>query len=135
MTDVRYLTHPQLLTIAEHALDGQPLIRDHGLLASAAERPASSMVGTDLYPTLLDKAAALLHSIARFDPLVDGNKRLAWLATYTFVTFNGAYVVATNDQAFDLIVAVASGQLNEVADIAKALSTLVQLPDGEDDKR
>lgn len=130
MTATRYLTLHQLLTVAEHALDGQPLIRDRGLLASAVERPATSMVGTDLYPALLDKAAALLHSIARFHPLVDGNKRLAWLATYTFVTLNGAYVTATNDQAFDLTIAVASGQLSEVADIAKALSGLVRLPDG-----
>jgi death-on-curing protein len=133
MTGIRYLTHVQLLTIAEHALDGQPLIRDRGLLASASERPGTSMVGTDLYPTLLDKAAALLHSIARFHPLVDGNKRLAWLATYTFVTLNGAHVVATNDEAFELTIAVATGQLNEVADIAKALGPLVRLPDGDGD--
>lgn len=129
MSDTRYLTLRQLLTVAEQALDGQPLVRDPGLLASAVERPATSMMGTDLYPSLLDKAAALLHSIARFHPLVDGNKRLAWLATYTFVTLNGAYMIATNDQAYKLTMAVASGQLNEVSDIAKELSALVRLPD------
>jgi death on curing protein len=128
MTDIRYLTPVHLATIAERAIGAPPAVRDHGLLASAAERPGSTMFGADLYPTLLDKAAALLHSIARFHPLVDGNKRLAWLATYTFVTLNGAYVIATNDQAYELTMAVASGELTEIPDIAKALTPLVRLP-------
>ncbi len=62
-----------------------------------------------------------MHSIARFHPLVDGNTRLAWLATATFCEINGASVITSNDQAYELIMAVAEGELSEVHDIAKAL--------------
>lgn len=84
------------------------------------------MFGEELYPELVDKAAALLHSLAKFHPLIDGNKRLAWLATYTFLTLNGAELIVTNDEAFDLTVAVADGTLSEVPAIAKALKPLVR---------
>ncbi|MGA8112633.1 MAG: type II toxin-antitoxin system death-on-curing family toxin [Actinocatenispora sp.] len=129
MTETRYLTTAHLMVIAERALGESPAVRDSGLIAAAAQRPAAGMFGGDFYPTVLDKAATLFHSIARFHPLVDGNKRFAWLATFTFITINGGYVIASNDEAFDLTMAVAGGQLAEVADIAKALSPLVRLPD------
>jgi len=128
MISVHYLTAEHLSEIAEAAVEGTVLLRDPGLLASAAERPRTVLFGEEQYPTLLDKAAALMHSIARFHPLIDGNKRLAWLATYTFCELNGAPVVATNRQAVDVTLAVAAGELNEVADIAKALARLVTVP-------
>lgn len=53
-------------------------IRDIGLLASALARPATTVTGTEAYPQLALKAAALLESVARFHPLIDGNKRTAW---------------------------------------------------------
>ncbi|GIG69848.1 type II toxin-antitoxin system death-on-curing family toxin [Phytomonospora endophytica] len=122
-----YLTAEHLSTIAEAAIEGRVLLRDPGLLASAAERPRTVLFGEEQYPNLLEKAAALMHSIARFHPLVDGNKRLAWLATYTFLELNGVRVTATNDEAYDLTIAVASGELREVGDIAAALAGLVEV--------
>ncbi|MGH3727905.1 MAG: type II toxin-antitoxin system death-on-curing family toxin [Micromonosporaceae bacterium] len=118
----------QLERLAEFATGGEALVRDHGLLASAVERPGTALFGAEQYPSLLDKAAAMLHSIARFHPLVDGNKRLAWVAAAALCEVNGAYVVATNDQAYDLVMAVAAGDLDDVPAIAKALEPLVRVP-------
>lgn len=111
-----------LLRIAEHAIGGQVLVRDHGLLASAAARPGTTVFGDDAYPDLLTKAAALLQSLAGNHPLVDGNKRLGWLATFVFLDINGHRVVAAQDEVVDLVVAVADGSLSDVADIAARLA-------------
>lgn len=123
---MRDLTSSHLATIADIAVHGDVVVRDQGLLESAAERPRTELFGETQYPTLLDRAAALFHSVARFHPLIDGNKRLAWLATVVYCELNGASVTATNDQAYDLTIAIASGELSEVPDIAKALAPLVQ---------
>ena len=85
----RYLTVEQALRIARAAVGGPIEVRDIGLLESAVHRPRASVLGQDAYPDLFTKAAALLHSLARNHPLVDGNKRLAWLATYVFLAKNG----------------------------------------------
>lgn len=87
---IEYLTVADLLMAAEFATaPGQPLVRDPGALASAAARPQTTVFGSDAYPLLSDKAAALLHSIVRNHPLVDGNKRLGWLAVVGFCRRNG----------------------------------------------
>ena len=130
MTEFRYLTADHLMVLADLAVEGRVIYRDAGLIASAAERPQTVLFGEEQYPTLLEKAAALMHSIARFHPLIDGNKRLAWVATVVFCEMNGAYVTATDEggEGFDFTMAVAAGELNEVADIAKALARLVTVP-------
>jgi death-on-curing protein len=135
VSTTRYLSLEHLLRLVELATGAEPLVRDLGAIASAAQRPRSEAFGQELYPSLLAKAAALLHSIAKFHPLLDGNKRFAWVAAAVFCEVNSAYVVATNDQAYDLTMAVATGQLSEVADIAKELEALVRLPapDGDSD--
>ena len=92
-------------------LSGAGAVRDLGLLDSAAARPRSSAFGEDAYPTLGLKAAALLHSVASNRALVDGNKRLAWLATVVFVDLNGSRPDLTDDQAFSLVMDVASTDL------------------------
>jgi death-on-curing protein len=125
MTGARYLTPRHLVRIADIATGGHAQIRDRGLIESAAQRPATALFGEEQYPSLLDKAAALIHSIARFHPLVDGNKRLAWLSGYTFLALNGVDVTATNEQAYELIMAVAAGRLDDVPGIAKALEPLL----------
>ncbi|WP_216843979.1 type II toxin-antitoxin system death-on-curing family toxin [Phytoactinopolyspora alkaliphila] len=102
------------------------MIRDRGQLASAAERPSSSMFGAEMYPGVLDKAAATFHSIARFHPLVDGNKRMAWLAAAVLCELNGLEVIATNDEAFDLTMAVARGEYDDVPELARALEPLIR---------
>jgi death-on-curing protein len=120
---VIYLTVPELLHVAERALGFEPKVRDVGLLESAAARPAASAFGQDAYPGLDEKAAALLHSLARNHALVDGNKRLALAGTIAFYGLNGRRLTLTNDEAYDLVIAIADGRLDTVDDIAARLRT------------
>jgi death on curing protein len=105
-----YLSLEDLLDLV-NALGAGP-IRDLGLLDSACHRPQASLFGQEAYPTLAGKAAALLHSVARNHALVDGNKRLALLATVVFLRINGYILDLTDDEAFDLTMSVAAGQLD-----------------------
>jgi death-on-curing protein len=106
-----YLTVDDLLEIAAGVLD-EVAVRDHGLLASAAGRPQTTVFGEDAYPTLAEKAGALMHSIARNHALVDGNKRLAWAATRVFCLLNGRDLVFDVDDAETLVLGVATGDLD-----------------------
>lgn len=121
-----YLTLPELLHIAERALGGEPKVRDHGLLESAAARPRATAFGADAYPDLDTKAAALLHSLARNHALVDGNKRLALAAVIAFYGVNGRRLTLTNDAAYELVMEVAAGRLDSVDDIAVRLRTATE---------
>lgn len=109
-----YLTLPELLHIAARVLGTDPPIRDVGLLESAVARPQATAFGADAYPDLDSKAAALLHSLARNRALVDGNKRLALAAVIAFYGVNGRRLALTNDGAYDLVIDVATGQLDSV---------------------
>jgi death-on-curing protein len=120
---VIYLTLPELLHIAERALGSEPKVGDYGLLDSAAGRPQATAFGADAYRDLDAKAAALLHSLARNHALVDGNKRLALAALIGFYGVNGRRLTLTNDAAYDLVMKVASGQLDSVDEIAAILAT------------
>lgn len=119
----RYITTEQALRVARHAVAGPVEVRDLGLLDAAVHRPRASVLGQDAYPGLLTKAAALLHSLARNHPIVDGNKRLAWLATYVFCAKNGIELDPSDDAAYDLVVAVAAGELEALDEIAAHLGT------------
>lgn len=110
-----------LLYIAQRTMGAAPEVRDLGLLEAAAARPFASAFGDDAYPDLEMKAAALLHSLARNHALIDGNKRLALAGTLAFLGVNGMRLTLTNDEAYDLIVSVAEGQLDDVSGIAQAL--------------
>ena len=113
-----YLSLEDLLGLADDL--GCLKVRDLGLLDSAAHRPTSTAYGTDAYPSIHEKAAVLLESIVRNHPLIDGNKRLGWLAAYVFYGLNGYQLEAPDDKAYALIIELASGQ----ADYAKAAATL-----------
>jgi death on curing protein len=119
----RHLTVEQALRIARAAVGGPVYVRDIGLLEAAVHRPGASVLGHDAYPSLLEKAGALLHSLARNHPLVDGNKRLAWLATWVFLAKNGGELDPGDDEAYALVVAVAAGEIDDVTEIAAALSS------------
>lgn len=116
-----YLTLPELLHVAERTLGADCAVRDYGLLEAALARPQATAFGKDAYPDLDAKAAALLHSIARNHALIDGNKRLALGAVIAFYGLNGRRLTLTNDQAYDLVMSVAAGQLDAVDAIAAAL--------------
>jgi death on curing protein len=118
---VIYLTVPELLHVTERALGFEPKIRDIGLLEAAAARPAASAFGREPYPDLDAKAAALLHSLARNHALVDGNKRLALAGMIAFYGVNGRRLILTNDAAYELVMAVADGRLDDVDAIASRL--------------
>lgn len=113
-----YLTTEDLLTLCSDLQVGP--VRDLGLLSSAAHRPSTIVFGEPAYPELETKAAALMESLVRNHPLVDGNKRLGWLATVVFLALNGVEVEMDDDVAYDLVVDTASGAL-ELAQIAAAL--------------
>jgi death-on-curing protein len=118
---VIYLTAPELLHVAERTLGGKPDLRDVGLLEAAAARPSATAFGNDAYPDLDAKAAALLHSLARNHALLDGNKRLALAGVIAFHGINGRRLALTNDEAYDLVMAVSDGRLDAVSDIAGLL--------------
>ena len=115
---VDYLDLEDLLPLTRD-LDAGP-VRDPGLLEAAAARPRTTVFGDDAYPSLSEKAAALLHSICKNHALVDGNKRLALLAADVFLRINGVVIDMTDDDAFALVMGVAEGTL-EVPEIAAAL--------------
>lgn len=117
-----FLDLEDLLHIARRTLRVEPVVRDHGLLESALARPRASAFGADAYPSIEEKAAALLHSLARNHALVDGNKRLALAATIAFLGINDRQLTFSNDKAYDLVVAVAAGKLDEVPTIASLLA-------------
>jgi death-on-curing protein len=118
---VIFLDVEDLLHIAERATGTSVEVRDIGLLESAAARPRSSAFGPDAYPTVHDKAAALLHSIVRNHALVDGNKRLGLAAVIAFYGLNGRRLTISNDEAYDFVIAVAAGQIDDVAEISQRL--------------
>lgn len=102
-----------------------PPIRDVGLLGSAVARPQTSAFGDDAYPDIWTKAASLLHSIVKNHALVDGNKRLGWLATAVFLEINGIEISqAGNDAVYELVIEVAAGQPS-VDEIARRLRRLI----------
>ena len=121
-----YLTLPELLHVAERTLGADYAVRDYGLLEAALARPRATAFGKDAYPHLDAKAAALLHSIARNHALIDGNKRLALAAVIAFSGLNGRRLTLTNDEAYDLVMSVAAGQLDEVDAIAAILRNATQ---------
>lgn len=119
MTQVEYLDLEDLLGLVRTL--GVGPVRDVGLLDAACARPRSTALGRDAYPALEQKVAALLHSLVRNHALIDGNKRLGWLAAAVFLDLNQEALELTDEEAFDLVMSVAEGTL-EVDEIAHSLS-------------
>jgi death on curing protein len=119
---VIYLDLEDLLHVADRVLGGEVGVRDAGLLESAAARPQATVFGADAYSSLHDKAAALLQSVVGNHALVDGNKRLGLGSLIAFLGVNGWRLTLTNDEAYALVMAVASGELQDVAAIAAILT-------------
>ena len=97
-------------------------VRDIGLLASALARPATTVMGVEAYPQLATKAAALMESVARFHPLIDGNKRTAWTLMVLMLWINGSRHDFSTDEAFNLVVGVAAGDIT-LQDSAGTIAT------------
>ena len=122
------LTVEDLLSLVDDL--GVGPVRDLGLLDSAAHRPGAVLYGQDAYPDLDVKAAALLESIVSNHALVDGNKRLGWLAVVVFFGLNGIDLDAPDDPAYDLVMAVARGEpdLDTVAATLRAWHERIGTP-------
>ena len=128
MTD--YLDVADLLVIADRIAGGASVVRDVGLLTGAAGRPATTWNGVEIYPTLDEKAAALLLSLVTDHALVDGNKRLGWVAANVFYGLNSATLHAPEGDAYDLVVAIARGALTDVPEVAAVLASWREAPGG-----
>ncbi len=122
---VDYLDLDDVIELATRLLGDPPPIRDIGLLGSAVARPRTSAFGEDAYPDLWTKAAALLQSVVENHALVDGNKRLGWLATAVFLEINGIEISrADNDAVYELVMEVAGVQPS-VDEISQRLRELI----------
>jgi death-on-curing protein len=104
---------------------GPGQLRDFGLLDSATNRPQATVLGEDAYPTVHEKAAAMLHSLARNHPFIDGNKRTAWAAASVFYEINGFEINVDDGLIIGLVVDVAEG-LKGVQDIAQTVKAWAQ---------
>ena len=121
-----YLDAEDLVHLASLLLGEPPPIRDLCLIGSAAARPQTTVFGEDAYPDVWTKGAALLQSLVKNHPLVDGNKRLGWLATAVFLDLNGVDITrAPNDDVYELVMDVAAHDRG-VDEIANRLRRLVQ---------
>ncbi len=99
MTD--YLTVAEVLAVHSDQIErygGSHAIRDPGLLEAALFRPQ-----TGYYTDLIEEAAALWESLSQNHPFVDGNKRTAFAATYTFLTINGSRLTAGAEEIYAFV--------------------------------
>jgi death-on-curing protein len=115
---MRYLTLIEVLELHRRIIEqsgGASVIRDIGLLESAIAQPRMTFGGEDLYPSLLEKAAALGFSIVMNHPFVDGNKRTGHAATETFLVLNGVEINASVDEQERVVLAITSGKLKREA--------------------
>ena len=126
-----FLDLEDLLRIAQRVIGPGVAVRDYGLLDSAVVRPRTAVFGQDAYVTIHEKAAALVHSVVSNHGLIDGKKRLGLAAVVVFYGVNGARLVMSNDEAYDFIMAVASGDLSEIAEIAEILRSKARPTTGE----
>ncbi len=122
---IEYLTLDDVLALIDD-LDAGP-IRDIGLLDTALHRPHVTVYGDDAYPDLDQKAAVLLESLVRNHALIDGNKRIGWLATVVFYGLNNIALEAPDDDAYDLVIAIATGATS-YGEAASHLARWHQLP-------
>jgi death-on-curing protein len=97
-------------------------VRDLGLLEGCLARPKTTLFGDEAYPSLSDKAAALMHSVATTHPLIDGNKRTSWALMVTFLAVNGFDVVSNPDDGFSFVLSVATDSL-EVSAISRWIAS------------
>ena len=118
---VDYLDREDVLTAIEARLGRPPEIRDHGVLEAALHRAQATWYGQDIYPDLDTKAAALLLSLVGNGPLVEGSKRMGWIATRLFYVLNGRDLRIPADQAYELVGRIAAGEEDDVAEGAATL--------------
>src|SRR5262245_30135621 len=139
--NMRYVTIDELIYINEQLLgngtlhtivEGKRKVRDMALLEAAAARPMQTVFGEDAYPTVQEKAAALLHSLARNHAFADGNKRTAAVAALFMLEINGLHAVWQPEEALHQIIKMAEGKLR-FQDFAAWLPVEAGVPAPEQD--
>jgi death on curing protein len=114
---LRILSAGDLYTINEEVTDTAPFVRDPQILHSAVKRPYLILFGEEQFPTLLEKAAVTMYSVAAHHIFVDGNKRTAIRATIMFLEANGIRPVWDEKEIADFVLRIAKGEV-EVEEIA-----------------
>jgi death-on-curing protein len=115
---VRYLSLEEVLELHRMVMQqsgGASGLRDLNVLESALAQPRMTFGGEDLYPSFVEKAAALGFSLVRNHPFLDGNKRIGHAVMETFLILNGYEIQASVDEQEDLILRLAAGELDRVA--------------------
>jgi death-on-curing protein len=119
-----FLNLDDVLDLCRKLLGDPPPVRDIGLLGSAVARPQTTLGEEDAYPTITEKAAALLQSLVINHALIDGDKRLGWLATAVFLEINNFSVAhVPNDDVYELVMRVASNN-PPLSDIVQRLRAM-----------
>ena len=121
---MKYLKVADVLLLHNFAIDefgGSHGLRDLGLLESAVMRPQATFDGVDLYPTIYEKAAALVHSLLMNHQFVDGNKRTAMFSVMTFLELNGYIFQAEQKEVVDYALYIENSQ-PEIEEIAAWLT-------------
>lgn len=127
---MRYLTLAELIELHHRIIEqsgGADGVRDLGMAESALAQPQMSFGGTDLYPTLPEKAAALGFSLVMNHPFVDGNKRIGHAAMETFLVMNGFELNADVDDSESVILQLAAGELGRIRFTAWVVEHVVDL--------
>ena len=117
---MKYLVPQDILVLHARIIDkigGRHGIRDMHLFESLIERPKTSLGGKEVFPTVFDKAAVYLESLAKYHVFVDGNKRTAFTSSARFLFLNGYTLTATNKEAEKFVLRVATEKL-EIKEIA-----------------
>jgi death on curing protein len=125
---VRYLSAADIYVINEEIIGHRPIVRDRHLLRSAADRPSIRIFGEEQFPTIIDKAATLLHSVAYHHLFSDGNKRTAQGAVILFLEANGYQITWQPHDAMEFILEIAQGK-HKVEAVSQWLATHTQLID------
>ncbi len=123
------ITIQEILELHEFSIiefGGSHGIRDIEMLKSCIERPEATFDSIELYPLPSQKAAAILESIIKNHPFVDGNKRTGWLACFTIMKWSGYKFSLNEEQAYDFVIRVASSHLDfeEIVSFIEANTTL-----------
>lgn len=111
---MRYISLGEILDLYRRIMDltgGGAGIRDLGMLRSAISQPRMTAGGEEVYPSVVEKAAALGFSLVMNHPMVDGNKRLGHAAMELFLMLNGFEIEATIDEQEGIMLALAAGDL------------------------
>lgn len=130
---MKYLTASEVAVIHARLIQytgGSKGVRDIGLLESAVARPQATFDQKELYPTLWEKAAALMESLISNHAFVDGNKRVGVVAVGLFLERNGQTLTASNKEIVDFAMKIAQGEI-DLEEIAQGLKTITRYKRGE----